>query len=107
MRGPDHVFTRPAGVVVSRSEVLRGLRERTVAVDSYRVEDLDVRHHGHAAIVMGRAEGIGTTPGGEPFSGVYSFTSAWLHSDGDSTLLTWSAIAIDGSVTPPPPVEAT
>ncbi len=91
---PEYVFTSPAGRVMGRSEVLAGLRDRSVAFSSYRMDDIDIRQYGNVAVVLGRAQGDGVNPGGERFIGAYRFTSVWSQLDGLWKLLAWQATAV-------------
>ena len=91
---PEYVFTSPAGVVSDREEILRGLRERTVAFKSYNMRDIDIRRYDSVAVAVGRAEGEGINPGGEIFRGAYRFTSVWNATPSGWKLVAWQATAI-------------
>lgn len=91
---PEYAFTSPAGVVSGRDDIVRALRENTVAFSAYRMSDLDIRNYGSVAVVLGRAEGEGVNPGGEVFRGAYRFTSVWSEGPYGWRLVAWQTTSI-------------
>ena len=91
---PDYVFTSPAGRVSSRSQILDGLRSGSVKFTSYAITELDVRVYGSSAVVIGKAVGAGTNPGGEELRGVHRFTSAWTNEGSEWKLVAWQATEV-------------
>ena len=87
----DYVFTSPKGRVSDRSEILDGLRAGSVKFSSYAITDLQVRIYGLFAVVIGRADGTGTNPGGEQLLGAHRFTSAWVNDGSQWKLVAWQA----------------
>jgi ketosteroid isomerase-like protein len=91
---PDYIFTSPSGELSTRESILAGLREGSVRFTSYTMSDIEVRLYGGVAVVIGRAEGDGVNPGGEPFHGAHRFTSVWSSVDLEWKLVAWQTTVI-------------
>jgi ketosteroid isomerase-like protein len=90
----DYTFTSAAGRVSTKAEVIGELRASEFRFESFQTDKEVVRIYGDAAVVIGRASGRGTNPGGEPFAGEYRFTAVYVRTGLGWRLVAWQTTAI-------------
>ena len=95
----DFAFLGPDGSMVTKDEYIKSITGDTTFT-SFKMDSLNVRIYGHAAVVNGMATIAAKTKGGEDESGKYSFTDVFVKQKGE-----WKAVS--GHVTPVAKDEAT
>lgn len=90
------IYTGPDGSVMTKEEDLGAHRSRTLAVEVFDQQDLDVVVVGSTGITRVLAELEGTA-GGHPFKARLRYTRTWVHVDG-----TWRVLAAHASVVQDP-----
>ncbi|WP_206248421.1 nuclear transport factor 2 family protein, partial [Actinacidiphila bryophytorum] len=81
------VYTGPDGSSMTKEEDLAAHRSRTLAVEVFDQQDLDVIVVGSTGITRVLA-GVEGTAGGQPFTARLRYTRTWVHVDG-----TWRVLA--------------
>ena len=77
----DYVETGADGDLVTKSEMLAGLRSGASKFEIFKVEDMKVHVHGDAAVVIGKGTVKGTL-NGRPIDEQDRFTDTWVKHDG-------------------------
>jgi hypothetical protein len=84
----DHyVSTGPDGTRVTKGEELAAVTSPDLSFRSLSADQLEVRLHGNTAIVLGRSIADGVYEG-QDISGIYPFTTVFVHADHR-----WTAVA--------------
>jgi ketosteroid isomerase-like protein len=87
MLDSDYVFTDYDGSVMSKSQFLATIRDKSIQVTVEVSENMKLFRHGDTVIVIGATREKGTEKG-KPFSHVGRFTDTWIKKDGQ-----WLCIA--------------
>lgn len=90
------VYTGPDGSTMTKEEDLGAHRSRTLAVEVFDQQDLDVVVVGSTGVTRVLAELEGTA-GGHPFRARLRYTRAWTYADG-----TWRVLAAHAGAVPDP-----
>ncbi|MEZ0090748.1 nuclear transport factor 2 family protein [Streptacidiphilus sp. EB129] len=88
------VYTGPDGRSLTKEEDLEAHRSRTLVVEVFDQQDLQVTMVGSTGITHVLA-GLQGTAGGQPFAARLRYTRTWVHADG-----TWRVLAAHAGVAP-------
>jgi ketosteroid isomerase-like protein len=77
----DFIFTDPEGKLSTKAEWIADMTSGELTFESVRIDDLQVRLYGDAAVTLGRVAMKGQSKEGD-FSGQYCYTAMYVKRDG-------------------------